>query len=127
MSAASIEKYKKALSLYQGNYLEENEYLWAQSKAEEYLEQYRSLVSAAVKYYATRTDYANAERILQKALTNAPLSDDLNEMLLKLFFMKKDKASLVMHYNKIKALYKAELGITPNTAMQNLFSRASEL
>lgn len=90
-SAASIERYKKALSLYKGNYLEENEYFWSQSKAEEYSTRYRSLVSEFAKYYATKTDFTNAEKILQKALTKAPLDDDLNEMLLKLFFMKKDK------------------------------------
>lgn len=127
LSAASVEKYKKALSLYRANYLEGNEYLWAQSKAEEYLEQYRSLVSEVVKYYAAGTDYANAEKILRSALTKAPMDDDLNEMLLKLFYIKKDKASLVMHYNKIRELYKTELGITPNAAMRDLFKRASKI
>ncbi len=127
LSAASIERYKKALSLYKGNYLEENEYLWSQGKAEEYSERYRILVSEFVKYYATKTDYANAEKILQKALTKAPFDDNLNEMLLKLFFMKKDKASLAIHYNKIKELYEVELGIEPNATMQDLFNRIFEL
>ena len=126
-SAASIEKYKKALKLYKGNYLEENGYTWSQNKAEEYSQRYRGLVSELAKYYTTKTDYTNAEKILQKALTKAPLDDDLNEMLLKLFFMKKDNASLVMHYNKIKELYEAELGIAPNATLQDLFNRTFEL
>ncbi|NTW70854.1 MAG: response regulator [Eubacteriaceae bacterium] len=120
LSAESIERYKKALGLYKGNYLEENGYFWSQSKAEEYSKRYRSLVSEFTKYYATRTDYANAEKFLQKALTKAPLDDALNEMLLKLFFMKKDTASLITHYNKIKDLYQSELGIAPNTTMEEL-------
>ena len=127
LSASSIERYEKALSLYKGNYLEENEYLWSQSKAEEYSVRYRSLVSEFAKYYTSKTDYTNAEKILQKALTKAPLDDDLNEMLLKMFFTKKDKASLVMHYNKIVELYEAELGIAPNAIMQDLFNRIFEL
>lgn len=127
LSAASIERYKKALSLYEGNYLEENAYLWSQSKAEQYLIRYRSLVSEFVKYYTAKTDYANAEKILQRAVTKEPLDDGLNEMLLKLFFMKKDKASLVMYYNKIKELYKSELGIEPNAVMRDLFNRTFEL
>ena len=85
------------------------------------------MVSEFAKYYITKIDYINAEKILQKALTIAPIDDDLNEMLLKLFFMKKDKASLVMHYNKIKELYEAELGIMPNATMQELFNRTFEL
>lgn len=127
LSAASIERYKKALGLYKGNYLEENGYFWSQSKAEEYFKRYRSLVSEFTKYYATKTDYANAEEILQKALTKAPLDDDLNEMLLKLFFMKKDTASLITNYNKIKDLYQSELGIAPNTTMQELLRGIFEL
>ncbi|SHO48320.1 response regulator [Anaerocolumna xylanovorans] len=127
LSAASIERYKKVLSLYKGNYLDENEYRWSQSKVEEYSRRYCSLVFDFVKYYETGMDYANAEKILQEALTKVPLDDDLNGMLLKLFFIKKDKVSLVMHYNKIEKLYKAELGIAPNAAMQDLFNRAFKL
>lgn len=119
-SAGTIERYKRALSLYKGNYLEENEYLWSQNKSEEYLRRYLLLVSEFVKYYTARTDYANAEKILQEALTNAPLDDELNEMLLRLYFEKKDKVSLIIHYNKIKELYQSELGITPNKTMQDL-------
>lgn len=126
-SAASIKRYKRALSLYKSNYLEENEYFWSQRKAEEYWARYHSLVSEFTKYYVAKTDYANAEKILQKALTKAPLDDHLNEMLLKLFFLKKDRASLVMHYKKIKEIYEAELGIAPNEDMQDLFDRAIEL
>ncbi|HWQ76439.1 MAG TPA: response regulator [Syntrophomonas sp.] len=126
-SAASIERYKKALILYKGNYLEENEYLWSQNKAEEYSKRYRSLVFELARYYTTESDYAGAEKILQKALTIIQLDDELNEMLLKLYFMKKDKTSLIAHYNKIKELYKSELGITPNMSMQELFNSALEL
>lgn len=126
-SAASIEKYKKALGLYKGNYLEENEYFWSQNKSEEYLRRYLILVSEFVKYYTARTDYANAERILLEALTKSPLDDELNEMLLKLYFVRKDKASFIAHYKKIKELYQSELGIMPNTSMQELFRGILEL
>lgn len=127
LSAASIEKYEKAFNLYKGKYLEENEYLWSQGKSEEYSIRYRSLVSEFSKYYESKNDYTSAEKILEKALAKAPIDSDLNEMLLKLYLIKKDKASLVMHYNKIKELYKAELGIAPNVAMQELFNIASKL
>ena len=127
VTAASIERYKKALGLYKGNFLEGNGYYWSQNKAEEYSKRYLSLVSELAKYYTTKADYVNAEKILLEALTIIPLDDDLNEMLLKLYFAKKDKAPLVMHYNKIKELYQTELGIAPNTVMQDLFNRISEL
>ena len=127
VTEASLDRYKKAFSLYKGNYLGENEYLWSQNEAEKYAIRYRALVSELATYYADRSDCLAAEQLLRDALTVVPLDDDLNEMLLRLLFMKKDKAALVIHYNTIKTLYKTELGITPNTVMQELFNRAVEL
>lgn len=127
LSETSVEKYKRVLSLYKGNYLEENGYLWSQSIAKEYFIRYRSLVSKLFKYYVSERDYINAERILQEALNRDPLDEDLNIMLLELFLMKKNKVAFIKHYNKIKELYEAELGIIPNAIMQDLFYRAFEL
>ncbi|PYG84310.1 two-component SAPR family response regulator [Ruminiclostridium sufflavum DSM 19573] len=127
LSEASVEKYKRALSLYKGNYLEDNEYFWSQNKSDEYLRRYRILVSEFAKYYITGKDYSNAEKVLLEALKKAPLDDELNERLLKLYYTKKDKASLISHYSKIKELYKSDLGITPNKVMQELLSDISEL
>ncbi|MDD3140302.1 MAG: response regulator, partial [Lachnospiraceae bacterium] len=127
LSTASIERFEKAISLYEGNYLEENNYLWSQNKAEEYSIRYQRLVLEFVKYYITNEDYAKAEKILRKALINIPMDDELNEMLLKLYVVKKDRASLVMHYNKIKELYETELGILPNATIQELYNKIVEM
>ena len=127
LTAASIDKYKKAISLYKGNYLEDNEYPWSQNKAEEYANRYSSLVFDLAGYYTAESDYLTAEKILQKALTIIPLVDELNEMLLRLYFMQKNKTRFIAHYNKIKRLYKSELGITPNMSMQELFNSVLEM
>lgn len=127
LTEESIEKQKKALSLYKGDYLAENGYSWSQNVANLYLIQYRRLVSKLSKYYLSRNDYISAEKILQEALNKEPLDDDFNVMMLELYFKKSNKASLVKHYNKIKELYAAELGITPNATMQDLFYRALKL
>jgi two-component SAPR family response regulator len=127
VTTASLDRYKRAFSLYKGNYLGENEYFWSQNEAEKYSIRYRRLVSELVKYYTNRSDYLAAEQILRDALTIIPLDDDLNTMLLKLFFMKRDRAALVMHYNKIKELYQNELGIAPSATIQNLFHKTSKL
>jgi len=67
-----------------------------------------------------------AEQILRDSLQILPLDDDLNEMLLRLFYAKKDKCALILHYNKIKALYQDELGIEPSSNMQELFIKGSK-
>ncbi len=126
VTEASLDKYKTAFDLFRGTYLGENEYHWSQSEAEKYSDRYRRLVFALVHYYTGQADNLVAEKILRDSLQIIPLDDDLNEMLLRLFYAKKDKSALVVHYNKIKALYQDELGIEPSSNMQELFIKGSK-
>jgi len=127
LSEDSIERYEKAFLLYKGDYFEGNDYPWALSKMEEYAKKYSNLASALVKYFMDKSEYAAAEKILHKILVRFPLDDDFNEMLLQLYYIKKDRVALATHYNTIKKLYMTELGIEPSSAMQSLYSSIPEL
>jgi two-component SAPR family response regulator len=74
-----------------------------------------------------QADNLAAEQTLRDSLQILPLDDDLNEMLLRLFYAKKDKPALIVHYKKIKVLYQDELGIEPSSNMQELFNKGSKL
>lgn len=126
VTEASIDNYKTAFSFFRGTYLGENEYHWSQSEAEKYSVRYRRLVFALFQYYTEQADNLAAEQILLDALKIIPLDNDLNEMLLRFFYAKKDKSALVVHYNKIKTLYQEELGIEPSSDMQDLFDKGLE-
>jgi two-component SAPR family response regulator len=67
-----------------------------------------------------------AEQILRDSLQIIPLDDDLNEMLLQLFYAKKDKAALIRHYNRIKTLFQAEFGVEPSFSMKELLNKGSK-
>ncbi|CAB1240689.1 MAG: response regulator [Oscillospiraceae bacterium] len=127
VTEASLDKYKTAFGLFKGIYLGENEYYWSQSEAEKYSARYRRLVFALVHYYMEQADNLAAEQTLRDSLQILPLDDDLNEMLLRLFYAKKDKPALIVHYKKIKVLYQDELGIEPSSNMQELFNKGSKL
>lgn len=127
LSIETMEQYKRVLSLYKGKYLIENDYLWSQVKEEEYEVKYRKVVIEFTKYYLSKADYSNAEIVLSKALSISPIDDELNEFLMKLYLLKKDKVSLLMHYNKICQIYGAELGIEPNKTIQTLFKKSIDL
>ena len=126
VTEASVDKYKTAFSLFRGTYLGENEYYWSQSEAEKYLVRYRRLVFALVHYYIKQADNLAAEQILRDSLQIIPLDDDLNEMLLQLFYAKKDKAALIRHYNRIKTLFQAEFGVEPSFSMKELLNKGSK-
>lgn len=119
---AAIDKCERALSLYKGDYLEDNDYLWSLSKKEEYSKAYFRLATSVAKYYMRRNDYSAAEKILQNILERFPLSEAAHELFLKLYFAKKDRAAFVTHYNTVKELFKTELGIEPSSSLQALYS-----
>lgn len=121
------QEYEKVFALYKGNYLEENGYLWSFSKMEEHFNKYRSLATSLAKYYIDNYEYPEAERILKTTLEKSPMDDFLNEMLLNLYFIQKDRVAFVTHYKQIKELYQTELGIMPGIAMQTLYKGMLEM
>lgn len=117
----AVEKYEKILSLYKGDYLEGDDYIWSLARREEYARKYCKLAFSLVNYHVKRNHYAAAERILQDILKKTPLEESAHEMLLKLYFIKRDRAAFVTHYNAVKELFRAELGIPPSKSMQALY------
>jgi two-component SAPR family response regulator len=73
-----------------------------------------------------QADDLTAEQILRDSLQIIPLDEDLNEMLLQLFYEKKDKVALIRHYNKIKTLFQAEFGVEPSSKMKELLDKGSK-
>ncbi len=119
----TLEKYEKAFLLYKNDYLEENDYIWSLSKREEYARKYHDLAAFLVKRHMLRNDYAATERVLQRILKKFPFDESAHEMLLKIYFVKRDRAAFVAHYQAMQESFRTELGIEPNDTVQALYSR----
>jgi two-component system LytT family response regulator len=119
----AIEKYEKAFSLYKNDYLEENDYIWSLPKREEYARKYHDLADFLVKRHMQRNDYAATERVLQRILEKFPFEESAHEMLLKVYFVKRDRAAFVAHYQAMQESFRAELGIEPSDTVQALYNR----
>jgi two-component SAPR family response regulator len=117
----AMDKYEKAFSLYKNDYLEENDYSWSLSRRGAYSQKFYKLANALVEYYMIRDDHAAAERILQILLEKFPLYEAAHQMLLKLYFIRKDRAAFVTHYQAMRKLFKAELGIEPGDSIKALY------
>lgn len=117
----TIEKHEKVLSLYKGDYLEDNDYLWSLYKKEEYFEKYCKLATSIVIYHLQRNDYMAAEKILHEILEKSPFSETTHELLLKCYFLKNDQVAFITHYQAVWELFKTELGIEPGKSIQALY------
>ncbi|ATW23709.1 response regulator [Candidatus Formimonas warabiya] len=118
----AVEKYEKAFSLYKNDYLEDHDYLWSLSQREVYAKKYYKLATSLVKYYMKKNDHTAAERILHSILGKSHFDESIHEMLLKLYFIKKDRAAFVTHYQSMQELFKTELGIEPSDAIRSLYN-----
>ncbi len=127
ITSDTVDRYYTAFSLYRGGYLEENGYPWSLLKAGEYLKKYNNMTSVLVKYFIEKSDYNAAEKILREVFQRSPLNDEFNEMLLRLYYIKKDRTALASHYNTIKNLYLTELGIAPSNAMQAIYNNINKM
>lgn len=117
-----IERYEKAFSMYKGDYLEDNDYLWSLSKKEEYSKKYHSLATSMVKYHMQKNEYAAAEKVLRSILDKSPLNEAAHEMLLKLYFIKRDRSAFAAHYNAVCRLFRAELVVEPGSSIKALYN-----
>ncbi len=117
----TIEKYEKILLLYQGGYLEDNDYLWSLPQKEEYFKKYYKLATSIAIYYIQRNNYTAAEKILREILNKSPLDEAAHELLLKCFFVKGDQVAFITHYQLVRDIFKAELGIEPGKQIQALY------
>ena len=118
----TIEKYEKVFSLYKNDYFEGNDYIWSLCKRETYSKKNCKLATSLAKYYMKINDHAAAERTLKRILTISPLYEAAHEMLLNLYFIRKDRVLFFTHYNALQELFNTELGIEPSYSMKALYS-----
>ncbi|MEF3311212.1 response regulator [Paenibacillus sp. GYB004] len=113
VDAASIAKMVRAVSLYRGDYLEEDGYFWAMQLQERYRERYISLLKRMAAYYAGVQSYLQAIECLRKITDKNPFLDDINELMIRYYARLGDRLSMIRHYEKFTKQLKQELGIEP--------------
>ncbi len=111
---------EEMIALYVGDYLECEYYTWADLERERLSKLYERVVLELSEKYIKEKNYGQAESILLKAYGKNPYSEDITELLLKLYNETGNKVNAVRHYNAYSALLKEELGITPGERLLKL-------
>jgi two-component SAPR family response regulator len=121
---SNIIEFEKIAALYTGDYLEENNFSWAERNKVSIKEKYIRLILKMADYYRASNQFENAIDILKTALKYEPLNDIIYYKLLSAFLFVKDRHSAVKYYNIYKKTLKKELGMDPNNKIKNLINRA---
>jgi two-component SAPR family response regulator len=117
----NLNKYVHAIDLYKNHYLETNGYLWSLPQRESYSLKYHTIIKALVNYYVKEKNTIAIENIIKPLLEKLPLDEYAHETLLKVYYVKKDHASFITHYNTMIDLYQNELGIKPKQSIEALY------
>ncbi|MEA5083931.1 MAG: PAS domain S-box protein [Lachnospiraceae bacterium] len=117
----SAANYQRLVSLYKGDYLNNNDYPWAFSQSALYRQQFEAASLALAHYYFLVFNYDAAKKILIRLIDIDNLNEKFHELLLKIYLNKKDYSSFIKHYKNLVKLLLLELGTKPNSSIENIY------
>lgn len=116
-----IESLEKMEGLYEGDYLQGEDYLWADIERERLVNIYIKCLVGISKWHTSRKRPDKAEDYLMKAYDKNPYNEDITELLMRLYMETGNKSKAVKHFTAYSKLMRAELGIRPNKKLQELY------
>lgn len=121
------ELLEKAVALYQGDYLENIDYLWAVPYRENLKQSYIDARLRLARYYQSRHDYPRMITHLQVVETYDPFVEEAHALLLTAYAGQRNTAAIEKHYKKVVSVFKRELGLPPSSSLQELYLKLMPL
>ncbi len=120
------QQLEHALSLYQGDYLEEHDYFWAKPVREELRRKFihGSLSAAAYELQSGRERQALQRLFPLKA--KEPYSDDICRSIMRAYHAQGNQAAVASHYLDFVSLIEAELDAKPEAETIRLYNELME-
>ena len=114
---------EEAISLYSGDYLANDDFNWAFYEREILRTEFTSIAKSLISYYIRKTDYIAAQKVFKGLLAIIIWMKTAHEMLLRTIYFKNDRAAFFKHYEKLKELFKQDLGVTLCKPIQELYGK----
>jgi len=115
-----------ALGLYGGPLFEGKDYRWCSAEKELMEAAYAALAKRLASRWMKEGNGDRALDLLRQAAMHVPCDEQIHELVLRIHFGRKDRASFFSHYRKMEDLLLRELGIAPSAGMRRLYDRMME-
>lgn len=122
--SSNLEILEEMETLYTGDYLEGEDYPWADFERENLGKLYQQCLIKLSRQYLEKKQFDKAENKLTKAYIKNPYEEAITELLLKLYAETGEKSKAVRHFNAYLKLLKEELGIKPDDKLYELYQSA---
>lgn len=110
----TLEETKELEALYEGDYLDGENYSWAVLERDTLSKMYEQCVTRLSGFYILNMEFSTAEKILKRAFNKNPYSENITEILLGLYKETGNRLDATKHFNTYSKLIKQGLGIMPD-------------
>lgn len=114
------EALMKALALYKGPLFANRDYPWCEEERERMFRYFAAASKRSARWNLERNRYQQASEVLHSLIFYDPVDEEAHEMLLRIYQELQDKTSFLMHYEKVKKVFREELDTVPPEALRRL-------
>ena len=123
-SHESLRLYKKAESLYKGDFLQEDPYdQWCGDEREKYRQHYLFAVKKIIDYHERNQDYTTCISYAERYLKAEPFSETTLRDLMKYYALSGNKPMIIRIYERFKSSIQQELDCDPSHETETLYAQ----
>jgi len=117
----NVAEAERIVTLYRGDFLEEEDYLWAFEMRDWLKREYEELLLQLAMFYISNNIPGKAEKNLKQLLQVNPLSDTGHHELLELYILQKNHPKFRAHYENYKHILQEELELVPEEKYRSYY------
>lgn len=118
--------YERTMDKYNGKLFGNEDFDWCIELSENLEKRYIDSSKNIAQYYIKKKNYNKAEEYLKKAIKIDSLNEEIQDLMLLVYFYMRDKTGLVNHYKYLIKLFKEELNISPKSSTNELYKNLLE-
>ena len=116
-----IECYESAVNLYRGEFMQGSYEPWVEEQRTYYREQYLRLLEALAGVAQKAEDWPKSMQLAQRILHEDQFREDIHCLIMRAHAALGNRAAVKEHYESLKRLLQAELGVEPGTETRKLY------
>jgi len=117
----SVAAYENAVALYRGEFMQGSYEPWVEEQRTYYREQYLRLLEALAGVAQKTGDWPKSMRLAQRILHEDQFREDIHCLILRAHAAMGNRGALKDHFEGLKRLFQAELGVEPSSETKKLY------
>ncbi len=119
--AEEITELERAVSLYQGEYMEDLDYPWVTVERERLNKMYLFLLDRLAHRYMESEELDSAATCLRTILRYNPLLEDTHALLMNIYARMGDRMAVMQQYQTLSRVLQQEMGLDPSPKTRELY------